>query len=157
MADDLLGLLQDAKAIAKRYRALTGRPLGITGEIGEYEAARLLSVQLAGVRQSGFDAIRRVGAKTQRLQIKTRCVLPGARPGQRVGRIELSKEWDAVLLVLLNDDFEATAIYEAEHPAVEAALRAAGSKARNERGALAVTKFKSIGRRVWPRVGQANV
>ncbi len=156
MADDLLRLLQDAKAIAKRYRALTDRPLGITGEIGEYEAARLLGVELAGVRQSGFDAIRRVGGKMQHLQIKTRCLLPGAKPGQRVGRIELSKEWDAVLLVLLNEDFEAIAIYEAERAAVEAALRAPGSKARNERGALAVTKFKSIGRRVWPPVGQRD-
>jgi hypothetical protein len=27
---------------------------------------------------------------------------------------------------------------------------AGGSKARNERGALAISKFKSIGRRVWP-------
>jgi hypothetical protein len=54
-----------------------------------------------------------------------------------------------VLLVLLDETFEATAIYEADRPAVEAALLAPGSKARNERGALAVSKFKSIGRRIW--------
>ena len=30
------------------------------------------------------------------------------------------------------------------------ALTAPGSKARNERGALAVSKFKQIGRQIWP-------
>ncbi len=81
---------------------------------------------------------------------KTRVMLPKAKPGQRIGRIDLTKQWDAVLLVLLNKDFEATAIYQADRQAVEGTLLAPGSKARNERGALGVSKFKSIGRRVWP-------
>jgi hypothetical protein len=54
------------------------------------------------------------------------------------------------LLVLLDEDFDATAIYEADRAAIEAALLEPGSKARNERGALAVSKFKSIGRKIWP-------
>jgi hypothetical protein len=52
--------------------------------------------------------------------------------------------------VLLNDQFRPLEIYEAERAAIEEALRAPGSKARNERGALAVSKFKSISRKVWP-------
>jgi len=150
MPSELLVVLQQAKALAKRYRELTARPLGISGEIGEYEAARLLGLELAEVRRAGYDAVRRVDGKEERLQIKTRCVLSGSKPGQRVGRIELQKEWDTVLLVLLNEDFEATGIYEADRPAVETALKAPGSKARNERGAMAVNKFKSIGRKIWP-------
>jgi len=71
-------------------------------------------------------------------------------PGQRLGRIDLKKEWDGVLLVLLDGDLEPIAIYEANRAAVEAALNVPGSKARNERGALGVAKFKSIGRQVWP-------
>jgi hypothetical protein len=73
-----------------------------------------------------------------------------AKPGQRVGSIDLKNEWDAVLLVLLDEDFEAVEIFEAQRPAVEAALLAPGSRARNERHSLAVSKFKSIGRRRWP-------
>jgi hypothetical protein len=38
----LLELLAEAKRLAKEYRALTGRPLGVTGEVAEYEVARLL-------------------------------------------------------------------------------------------------------------------
>jgi len=156
MPNELMTLLQQAKEIAKRYRSLTGRPLGITGEIGEYEAARLLGLELAKVRQSGFDAIRHSADKEQRLQIKTRCVLPSSKSGQRLGRIKLGKEWGFVLLVLLDENFEAQAIYEAERLAVEAALKAPGSKARNERGALGINKFKKIGRQIWPQVGPSS-
>lgn len=101
-------------------------------------------------RQAGYDAIRKTARGPQLLQIKGRCILPGSKPSQRVGGIKLDKEWDVVLLVLLDDRFDAIAMYEADRPVVEAALLAPGSKARNERGALAVSQFKSIGRSVWP-------
>ncbi len=149
--DTVLQLLQEAKALGKRYRALTGKPLGITGEVAEYEAARLLSLQLAPARQSGYDAIEQAGATVRRLQVKGRCLPKNAKPGQRIGAIDIEKEWDAVLLVLLDEDFEATEIYEAGREAVIAALKEPGSKSRNERHALGVNKFKSIGRRRWPR------
>ena len=55
------------------------------------------------------------------------------------------------MLVLLDGNFEATAIYEAPRAAVIAALTAPGSKSRNERGALGISKFKSIGFIRWQR------
>jgi hypothetical protein len=142
-------IIRSAKALAKRYRAITGRPLGITGEVSEYEAARLLGLELATVRQVGYDVVRTNGSRQQKLQVKGRCVLTG-KPGQRLGRIDLKAEWDGVLLVLLDSDFEPTAIYEAQRPEIVEALTKPGSKARNERGALSISKFKSIGRRIWP-------
>ena len=48
-------IIQSVKVLAKRYRNATGRPLGITGEVAEYEAARLLNLELAAVRQSGLE------------------------------------------------------------------------------------------------------
>jgi hypothetical protein len=142
-------LINQARDVAIRYRELTGRPIGITGEVAEYEAARLLGLQLATVRQAGYDAIRTTSSGTHRLQVKGRCVLT-KNPGQRIGSIDLDQEWDAVLLVLLDENLQPTAVYEAGRSAVETALRAPGSKARNERGALSVSKFKSIGSKVWP-------
>lgn len=150
MGEDLLQILADAKHLAKRYREVTGRPLGVTGEVAEYEATRLLNLELADVRQAGYDAVRRVNGRVDRLQIKGRCVLSNGKTGQRIGSIRIDTEWDAVLLVLLNEDFEATAIYEARRPDVVEALTAPGSRARNERGALSVSKFKAIGRHIWP-------
>jgi hypothetical protein len=148
-------IIKDAKALAKRYRNLTGRPLGITGEVAEFEATRLLGLRLATVRQDGYDAIRQRGADVQRLQIKGRCILDGGKRSQQVPSINRKKEWDGVLLVLLDGEFEPMEIYEADRLSITAALEKPGSKARNERGALAVSKFKAIGRRVWSRASAA--
>lgn len=146
----VLALLKEAKQLAREYYDLTGRPLGVTGEVAEYEAIRLLKLEPCIVRQSGFDAIRRTNARRVRIQIKGRCILPNAKPGQRMGRVDLTKQFDTVMLVILDRDFNATAIYEASRGSVARALLAPGSRARNERGALAVSKFKAIGTQVWP-------
>jgi len=73
--------------------------------------------------------------------------------GHRLGSIRANHEWDAVLMVLLDENLEATAIYEAERPAVLSVLTAPGSRARNERGAMSISKFKSIGVLRWQRPG----
>jgi len=140
------GTIEAAKATARRYRELTGKPLGITGEVGEVLAARLLGLKLADARQAGYDA---VGSDGRRLQIKSRCILPNAKPGQRLGSIRLDHEWDTVALILMDQDFEPLAVYEAARTAVERELRRPGSRSRNERGALGVSKFKTIGQVRW--------
>jgi hypothetical protein len=145
----LLNLLGEVKPLAREYYKITGRPLGVTAEIAEYEAARILKLKLSSARQSGCDAIRKTPRGDQRLQIKGRCILPGPKSGQRLGSINLKKEWDAVILVLLNEDYSPTAIYEADRPAITDAITAPGSRARNERGQLGISKFKSIGTRIW--------
>ena len=66
-----------------------------------------------------------------------------------MGRIRLDHEWDELMLVLLDADFEPVSIYQAMRSDVEAALMAPGSRSRNERGALGISKFKSIARLVW--------
>jgi hypothetical protein len=153
----IMEVLRKAKRVAQEYRALAGKPLGITGEVAEYEAARILDIELATARQAGYDAIERKDGLTRQLQIKGRCLLPNWKPGQRLGSIDVTKDWDAVLLVLLDENFEATEIYEAQRAAVLAALSAPGSKARNERGALSLSKFKAIGKLRWRRAVGLNL
>jgi len=114
----VMEVLRKAKLLAQRYRALTGKPLGITGEVAEYEAARLLRVKLTPARNAGFDATERKNGSVRRLQIKGRCLLKNSKPGQRLGRIDTRKDWDAVLMVLLDENFNATEIYEAERKPV---------------------------------------
>lgn len=118
-------LIAQAKGIARRYRELTGRPLGITGEVAEWEACRLLGLELADVRSPGFDALRRQGGTEVRLQIKARVLADGIFAG-RMGSIDIKKDWDAVLLVLMNRDFDPLAIYEAPRAAVIAAITKPG-------------------------------
>jgi len=149
---EVLTLLAQAKVLAQRYYVLTQKPLGITGEVAEFEAARLLGITLTAARQAGYDATEVVSGVTRTLQIKGRCLGEDCKPGQRLGSIKADKEWDAVLMVLLDREFNATEIWEADRHTVLAALRVPGSKARNERGALAISKFKSIAQLRWSRV-----
>ena len=143
--------LAQAKSLARDYRHLTGKPLGITGEVAEFAAAQLLGLTLAKAREAGYDAIRHVGEREVKVQIKGRCIGPASSPGQPLGSIRLAHPWDTVMLVLLDEALEPISIYEAERPAIEAALLKPGSRARNERGSLAVSKFKSIGQQIWAR------
>jgi hypothetical protein len=76
--------------------------------------------------------------------------LPNCKPGQRLGRLDIKKTFDGVLLVLHDQNFETTAIYESDRARVIAALTKPGSRARTERGALSVSTFKSIGKKRWP-------
>jgi hypothetical protein len=158
-SDRVFNILREAKRLAQEYYRLTGKPLGVTGEVAEFEAARILGVELTAARQPGYDATETRDGITRRLQIKGRCLLPGCKPrckpGQRLGRIDIKKDFDAVLLVLLDENFDATAMYEAERAAVVAALTKPGSKARNETGALGVSKFRSIAKLCWRREPRA--
>lgn len=150
----LRGVIIDAKKLAKRYRELTGKPLGITGEVGEFAAAELMGLRLTGARQPGHDAIAPDG---HRVQIKARCILPGSKKSQHLGSIRLKHEWDTVMLMLMDGDFEPLEIYEAKKPDIEHELTRPGSKARNVRGSLAVSKFKSIASLVWSRPSEYAV
>ena len=131
-SDRILEILGEAKQLALEYRRLTGKPLGITGEVAEYEAARILGIQLSPARQDGYDATESIGGRVRRLQIKGRCLLDNCKPGQRLGSIRIDKEWDVVLMVLLDQNFDAVEIYEAHREPIVATLCAPGSKARNE-------------------------
>lgn len=146
----MLEILNSVRQLAIEYYRETGKPLGITGEMAEFEASQLLGLELCPARQCGYDAQRLNGDGPKRVQIKGRRMMDGAGPGQRIGTIKPTHDWDSVMLVLLNEEYRATAIYEAERAPVLDALSAPGSKARNVRGQLSVSKFKAIGKKIWP-------
>ena len=61
-------ILTEAKRLSRRYKEITGKPLGITGEVAEFEAARHLGLQLAEARSPGYDAKKNEnGAELRRL------------------------------------------------------------------------------------------
>lgn len=59
-------ILLTVKPLAAEYYRLTGKPLGVTGEIEEYTAAEILNLKLTAARTVGYDALR----GTERIQIK---------------------------------------------------------------------------------------
>jgi len=143
-------VLADAKRCAREYYELTGRPLGVTGEVAEYEVHRLLDAKLTPPREPGVDAVLSLGGRRRRVQIKGRCVVGPSNPGAQIGSVRGRSGYDAVVLVLLDAHFETTEIWYASRAIVLRTLDAPGSRARNERRALSIAKFKQIGRKVWP-------
>jgi hypothetical protein len=149
---ELKALLRQAKRLAVEYYTLTGRPLGVTGEVAEYEAAEKLGLTLVGARTPLFDAFREIDGRKESFQIKGRAVSPTARYRGRVPKIKFDGHFDAVLLVLLDKlTFDAIEIWRAERDDVIARLTAPGSRARNERGQMGISQFKSIAgpRPIW--------
>lgn len=144
-------LVEQAKRLAVRYRALTGKPLGITGEIAECEAAAILGMDLHAARTAGYDATETRDGIAVRVQIKGRVIANPTKITGRVGAIDLRQPFDVVHLVLLDSNLNAFAIYEAARPAVETLITRPGSKARNERGSVGIAQFKAIARLRWAR------
>jgi hypothetical protein len=144
-------ILATVKPLAAEYYRLTGKPLGVTGEVAEYVAAETLGLALAEARTPGYDAMRQTPDGEQRIQIKGRAYGGAAKSGQRISRIKTDAACDAVLLVLLdNRTLDAREMWEAPFTAVAARLAVPGSKSR-DRGALSVSEFKCMARRVWPQ------
>lgn len=154
--DAVYEVLRDAKVLARRYYQLTGKPLGVTGEVAEYEASRILGLKLELARQAGYDATEVRDGASLRIQIKGRYFPSPRLRGGRVGSIDLRQPFDVVLLVLLDADYNAFQIYEAPRPAVEELLTKPGSKARNERGSVGISQFKAISTLRWERTASAG-
>jgi hypothetical protein len=137
--EDAKPLITKIKKIAAEYYAKTGRPLGVTGEIAEYEAiCAVKNLRPCKVREAGIDAIQR----NQTVQIKGRVILPNSKSSQRVGAIR--KECDTVMLVLLDENYNMTELITASFQNVRKSLDVPGSKARNERRSMSINLFRKI-------------
>ncbi len=79
--DALKRVMQEVKKLAKEYHQLTGKPLGITGEVGEIIAAHLLHLELKVARNPGYDAIWQY---VRLIHINSRLILPNSKLSQRV-------------------------------------------------------------------------
>ncbi len=143
-------LIAEARRLSAEYRKATGRPLGgVSGEIAEYDAARLMDLEICEPKPGGYDAIGRGKRTGMRIQIKGRTIFDEGRTGQRIGQLKIEQEWDSVMLVLMNENLEAFEIYEAMREDVMQTMMEAKGSNRSKRGAMSVAKFKAISHLVW--------
>lgn len=153
-AQRLKAILSQVQSLGGEYYRLTGKPLGVTGEVAEYVAAELLGLELAPARTEGYDAIRKNEAGDIRIQIKGRAYSATSKPGQRLGRIKRGAPCDVFMMVLLdNGTLEPKEIWEAPAAAVMKRLGVEGSRSRTERGSLGVREFKKLATCIWPPRG----
>lgn len=142
-------LIAQARILAAEYRQTMGKPLpGISNEIAEHDAMRLLQLQPGPEGAVGYDAID-PSRNNLRIQIKSRAVFDESKANQRLGQLNMNQEWDSVLLVIMNDQYMPTEIYEAYRDELEEAVYEANSGSRAKRGALSIGRFKHLARLVW--------
>ncbi len=146
-------LITEARRLAADYRRATGKPLaGVSGEIAQHDAIRLLDLELCNPPLAGCDATGSSGSrKGKKVQIKGRTIFDEAKTGQRIGQLKMEQEWDLVVLVLLDEELETFEVYEASRAELKEAMAVGGSSKRAKRGAMSVAKFKIISRLVWSR------
>ncbi|MBL1261867.1 MAG: hypothetical protein COB33_015230 [Thiotrichaceae bacterium] len=146
-------LITEARRLAADYRRATGKPLaGVSGEVAQYDAVRLLDLELCNPPIAGCDAIGNSGSrKGKKVQIKARTIFDEAKTGQRIGQLKLEQAWDLVVLVLLDEELETFEVYEASRTVLKEAMEEGGSSKRAKRGAMSVAKFKIISRLAWTR------
>ncbi len=149
--------MAEVKPLAAEYYKLTGKHLGVTGEIGEMEVADLFRMELTPAGETGIDARR----GNERVQIKTRARDP-KRPQDKEPwpNVALSVDkpcgCDTVMLAVLDiETLNVAEVWEAPYSKVVEELRQKGPKGNKarERGQLAVSKFISMARRTWPDEG----
>jgi len=145
---DVDKLMHEARKLAADYRRATGQALGISNEIATHDVIRLMKLVPAEPGAGGYDAIGTGTREGKYIQIKGRTIFNDKKSGQRVGQIKMEQDWDSVMLILLNEDYEAQAIYEADRETLVEATEE-GSESRSKRGAMSVAKFKAIGTQVW--------
>jgi len=127
-------LMGEARRLAREYRLAMGKPLaGISAELAVHDAIRLLGLEVAPKGVGGYDAI-----------------FDESKGGQRIGQLKVEQEWDSVMLVLMDENYEPLEIYEAERDDILEASERASSK-RSKRGAVSVARFRIIGRLAWSR------
>lgn len=145
-------LISEARRLAAEFRRTTGKALpGVSGEIAEHDAVRLMDLELCKDKRGGYDAIGRGSRDGKRIQIKARVIFDEDKAGQRVGQLKLDQEWDSVLLVIMDENYDPCEIYQAERDDILDAMEESAGSARKKRGAMTVARFKIISRLVWTR------
>ena len=142
-------LISEARRLAAEYRKATGKALGISGEIAEFDAADKLNLELCREKPGGYDAIGKGSREGKRVQIKGRAIFDEQKSGQRIGQLKIEQDWDSVVLVIMDENYEALEMFEADREVIEDALAENQSSKRNKRGAMSLAKFKKIANKVW--------
>lgn len=145
-------LIAQARKLAADYRRAMGKPLpGVSNEIAEHDAIRLLGLEPRGGAEGpgGYQATDPTRGN-KRIQIKSRAIFDESKSGHRIGQLNMDGAWDSVVLVLMDEDYEPYEIFEAERDDLEE-FAGKSSKSRSKRGAMSVARFKIISRLAWTR------
>ena len=140
-------LIAETRRIAKEYRLATGKTLPATPEIAINDAISILEMSPNEEKTPGYDAIFEQGDEKLRVQIKGRVIFNGKKQGHRIGQLKVEQQWDAIVLVIMDDDFMPDESYMAKREDILTELE--DKQKNNKKGAMTVAKFKLISELLW--------
>jgi len=147
---DVSKLIAETRRLAADYKRATGKSLAVSSEIARHDACEYLQLKPIETESAGgFDAIGEHPDWLElKIQIKGRAIFNDSKSGQRIGQLKLDKNWDAVVLVLMNENFESQEIFMASRDQVKQELAELDGH-RQKRGAMTIARFKHLARLVW--------
>ncbi|MDH5434300.1 MAG: hypothetical protein OEY19_10175 [Gammaproteobacteria bacterium] len=137
-------LMEQTRLVAADYHQTTGMALPVTAELARFDAIDKLDLQKTEAVE-GVDAIDPKSPKYQFL-IKGRAIFKNKKSRQKLGKLSLDQPWNALLMVLYNDEYQPTAIYQIERDIIEKELE---SISVDRRGSMTVAKYKALGELKW--------
>ena len=141
-------LMHETRQLAAKYRQTTGTALPVTSEIARFDAAKALNLKLNEDANTDYDAVGLSEPRTDELfMIKGRVLFEASKSSARIGQLNTDKNWDKVVLVIFDEDYQADEIYEATRVDIEEAMHHDSN--RKKRGAMSVAQFKIISELVW--------
>jgi len=143
---DIGKLINQTRKLCVEWHA-QGKTTGMTGEIAAFDAAVHLNLELCDDKNSGYTAVGTPPRKGKKILIKGRAIFKDQKSRQRLGQLHMDVEWDLLMLVLLDEKFEAQEIYEISRLQIEEELDQEKSSGR--KGAMSVAKFKIISDLIW--------
>jgi len=141
-------LIAETRRIAREYRQATGKTLPVTQELAINDAILLLDLKPVNKSGLGYDAILEHNGKDLKLQIKGRVIFDRKRSGYRLGQLKTEQDWDGILLVIMNSEFDTDEIYLAKREVLEKFL---SDKKQSSKGSITVARFRIIGDLLWDR------
>lgn len=139
-------LMTQTRKLAADYYRTMNQSLPVSAELAKYDACRLLNLKECEDVVKGVDALDEKGGA---YQVKSRVIFQEGRSGYRIGQLNMDGDWQHVVLVLFNPDYEPFEIYVASRDAILEAESGKANPKREKRGAMSVAKFKNIGQLLW--------
>lgn len=147
---NLTKLMDETRRIASEYRASTGSTLPVSSELAKFDAIHLLGLRASDGTERAVDAWMPTPNGELKVQVKARVLFRDDKSGYRVGQLNMDADWDVLLLVLMNEKYETTAIHRVDRTRLLNEMKNNKSSGKNSRGALSVKKFIAIAQLCWP-------
>ena len=150
MSYDISLLMAQTRKLASDYRNETGQALPVTEELARFDGVTLLKLKKIegheGVDAVSTEVLKEGELPKSRFLIKGRVIFKGGKARQKLGKLSLAADWNQLLMVIYNAEYQPTHIYQVARETIEQEL---AKVSVDKRGSMTVAKYKAIGDLIW--------